>query len=139
MFATVFLGYLDLDFAVLEYASAGHHPPLLFRAATGSFEYLRASGVAMGLFAEAEFAAEKVALRRGDVLVLYTDGVTELIDAEEEEFGEERLQELVLQNIALPAQELTELIIDTACDFAGTEGAVDDETIVVIKCLGGTP
>lgn len=137
MFATVFMGYMDLDFGILEYASAGHHPPLLYRAAIGSCEYLIASGVAMGLFEEAQFAAEKVALRKGDVLVLYTDGVTELIDADEEEFGEERLEELVLQNISLPAQELTELIIDTACDYAGDEGAVDDETIVVIKCLGG--
>jgi sigma-B regulation protein RsbU (phosphoserine phosphatase) len=137
MFATVFMGYMDLDFGILEYASAGHHPPLLYRAAIGSCEYLIASGVAMGLFEEAQFAAEKVALRKGDVLVLYTDGVTELIDADEEEFGEERLEELVLQNISLPAQELTELIIDTACDYAGDEGAVDDETIVVLKCLGG--
>jgi serine phosphatase RsbU (regulator of sigma subunit) len=59
-----------------------------------------------------------------------------LIDADEEEFGEERLEALVLQNISLPPQDLTELIVDTACDFAGEAGAVDDETIVVIRCLG---
>jgi sigma-B regulation protein RsbU (phosphoserine phosphatase) len=136
MFATVFVGYLDLDDGILEYASAGHNPPLLYCAAEGRCEYLQAAGVAMGLFEEAEYVGEKVALKPGDVLVLYTDGITELIDADEEEFGEERLEKLVLQNISLPAQELTELIIDTACDFAGDEGAVDDETLVVIKCRG---
>ncbi len=135
MFATVFLGYLDLDFGILEYASAGHNPPLLYRADSGSCEYLAASGVAIGLFEEAEYIGNKAALRPGDVLVLYTDGITELIDAHEEEFGEERLKELVLQNISLAAQDLTELIIDTARDFAGDEGAVDDQTIVVIRCL----
>jgi sigma-B regulation protein RsbU (phosphoserine phosphatase) len=136
MFATVFLGYLDLDFGILEYSSAGHNPPLLYRAATGSCERLAASGVAIGLFEEAEYIGKKVALLEGDVLVLYTDGITELIDADEEEFGEERLEALVLQNISLPPQDLTELIVDTACDFAGEAGAVDDETIVVIRCLG---
>jgi sigma-B regulation protein RsbU (phosphoserine phosphatase) len=133
MFATVFVGYLDLDARVLEFASAGHNPPLLYRATTGRCEYLTASGVAIGVFEEATFAGETVTLEAEDVLVLYTDGITELINPDEEEFGEERLAELVIQNVSLAAQELANLIIDTACDFAGEEGAVDDETLVVIR------
>jgi sigma-B regulation protein RsbU (phosphoserine phosphatase) len=135
MFATVFVGYLDLDSSVLEFASAGHNPPLLYRAAAGCCEYLEASGVAVGLFEEARYAEEMVTLAHGDVLVLYTDGITEAIDADEEEFGEERLEELVVQNASCTAQELTDLIINAAAAFASEEGAVDDETLVVIKRL----
>jgi sigma-B regulation protein RsbU (phosphoserine phosphatase) len=133
MFATVFVGYLDPDSGVLQFASAGHNPPLLYRAATGRGEYLQAPGVAMGLFEDATYEEETVTLAHGDVLVLYTDGITEATNADEEEFGEARLEDLVLQNASRPAQELTELIIETAMAFATEEGAVDDETLVVIK------
>jgi serine phosphatase RsbU (regulator of sigma subunit)/anti-sigma regulatory factor (Ser/Thr protein kinase) len=133
MFATVFVGYLDLDSSVLQFASAGHNPPLLYRAASGRCEYLHAPGVAMGLFENADYEEATVTLGDGDILVLYTDGITEAVDADEEEFGEARLEDLVLQNASWPAQQLTELIIETAMAFATEEGAVDDETLVVIK------
>jgi sigma-B regulation protein RsbU (phosphoserine phosphatase) len=133
MFATVFVGYLDFDSGILQFASAGHNPPLLYRAATGRCEQLTASGVAMGLFKEADYAEETVTLADGDVLVLYTDGITEMIDAEEEEFGEERLEELVVQYASRPAGELADLIIEAAAAFAQDEGAFDDETLVVVK------
>jgi sigma-B regulation protein RsbU (phosphoserine phosphatase) len=133
MFATVFVGYLDLKSGILQFASAGHNPPLLYRAATGRCEQLTASGVAMGLFKEADYAEETVTLADGDVLVLYTDGITEMIDAEEEEFGEERLEELVVQYASRPAGELADLIIEAAAAFAQDEGAFDDETLVVVK------
>lgn len=133
MFATVFVGYLDLKSGILQFASAGHNPPLLYRAVTGRCEHLTASGVAMGLFKEADYAEETVTLADGDVLVLYTDGITEMIDAEEEEFGEERLEELVVQYASRPAGELAELIIEAAAAFAKDEGAFDDETLVVVK------
>jgi serine phosphatase RsbU (regulator of sigma subunit) len=137
MFATVFVGYLDLDSSVLQFASAGHNPPLLYRAASGRCEYLHAQGVAMGLFENANYEEATVTLADDDVLVLYTDGITEAIDADEEEFGEARLEDLVLQNASVPAQQLTEIIIETAMAFATEEGAVDDETLVVIKRKSG--
>jgi sigma-B regulation protein RsbU (phosphoserine phosphatase) len=136
MFATVFVGYLDVESSELKFASAGHNPPLLYRAATKECEYLEASGVAIGLFTEAAYVGETVMLEEGDVLVLYTDGITEMINAEEEEFGEERLEELVVQNASRTAHELTELIIQTAAAFASEEGILDDETLVVIRHLG---
>jgi sigma-B regulation protein RsbU (phosphoserine phosphatase) len=133
MFATVFVGYLDLETNRLQFASAGHNPPLLYRAASQSCEYLEAPGVAIGLFKEASYSGATVALEEGDVLVLYTDGITEVIDAHEQEFGEERLEALISRYAGRSAQELTELIIEAACDFATVEGAVDDETLVVVK------
>jgi serine phosphatase RsbU (regulator of sigma subunit) len=133
MFATVFVGYLDLDSSVLQFASAGHNPPLLYRAATGCCEYLEAPGVAMGLFHEAEYVEGMVSLKDADILVLYTDGITEVINDAEEEFGEKRLEELVVQNAARSAQELTDIVTEAAAAFATVEGVVDDETLVVIK------
>jgi sigma-B regulation protein RsbU (phosphoserine phosphatase) len=133
MFATVFVGYFDLDPGIMRFASAGHNPPLLYRAATGRCEYLEALGVAIGLFEDARYAGETIKLEDGDVLVLYTDGITEAVDEDEEEFGEDRLEEIVSQNAARSAQELTDLIIEAAAAFASDEGLFDDETLVVIK------
>jgi sigma-B regulation protein RsbU (phosphoserine phosphatase) len=149
MFTTAFVGYLDLDSGVLQFASAGHNPPLLYRATTGRCEYLAAPGAAVGVFKEAAYAEERVTLADGDTLVLYTDGITEAINAEEEEFGEERLEALIAGQASRPAQELAELIVKAAAAFAqGQEpglspalssaeglpkGTFDDETLVVIK------
>ena len=133
MFATVFVGYLDFNSGVLQFASAGHNPPLLYRAATGRCEHLTASGVAIGLFKEADFAEETVTLADGDVLVLYTDGITEMINTEEEEFGEKRLAELVVQYASHPPREMAELIIEAAVTFSEGQGAFDDETLIVVK------
>jgi serine phosphatase RsbU (regulator of sigma subunit) len=136
MFATVFVGFLTLESGNMEFASAGHNPPLLHRAANDHCEYLEASGVAMGLFKNADYACDTVTLAEGDVLVLYTDGITEATNAAEEEFGEERLEDLARQNANLSAQELANLIIRAAAAFSQDQGAVDDETLVVIKRLG---
>jgi sigma-B regulation protein RsbU (phosphoserine phosphatase) len=133
MFTTAFVGYLDLGSGQLQFASAGHNPPLLYRAITGRCEYLAAPGVAMGLFESAEYAEGTTTLTGGDVLALYTDGITEAIDAQEQEFGEERLESLVKQQADRPARELAERIVHAAAAFAQSTGALDDETLVVMK------
>jgi serine phosphatase RsbU (regulator of sigma subunit)/anti-sigma regulatory factor (Ser/Thr protein kinase) len=136
MFATVFVGYVDLDSGAIRYASAGHNPPLLYRAATGRCEYLEALGVAMGVFKDADYAGETVRLADGDVLVMYTDGITEASRPDEEEFGEERLDELLRGCATCSAQEISDLIVQTVADFAQGQGTSDDETLVVIKRQG---
>lgn len=139
MFTTAFVGYLDLDSGEFQYASAGHNPPVLYRAATGRCEYLVAEGVAMGLFESAEYTQRTITLAAGDILTLYTDGITEAINAQEQEFGEERLKEIVTQQADRSAQELAEQIINAAAAFASGQttsavtGSFDDETLVVIK------
>jgi serine phosphatase RsbU (regulator of sigma subunit)/anti-sigma regulatory factor (Ser/Thr protein kinase) len=133
MFATVFVGYVDPDSGIIRYASAGHNPPLLYRATTGCCEYLEAPGVAMGVFKDAEYAGKTVRLTEGDVLVMYTDGVTETIDEDEEEFGEDRLEELIVQHAACSAQELADLIVEAVSAYAQGQGVTDDETLVIIK------
>jgi sigma-B regulation protein RsbU (phosphoserine phosphatase) len=135
MFATVFVGYLDLESSELQFASAGHNPPLLYRAATGECQHLEASGVAIGLFPAASYSRQTVTLHKDDVLVLYTDGITEMLNEEEEEFGEDRLESLVVRNASRASHELTQIIVEAAAAFGTEEGAVDDETLVVIKRL----
>lgn len=133
MFATVFVMYLNRETGVAQYASAGHNPPLLYRRETGECHYLEASGVAMGLFTSAEYDTSTIELNPGDVLVMYTDGITEVINEEEEEFGEERLDALVAAHTHLSAQELSNLIVSSITRFSSGQGVMDDETLIVIK------
>src|SRR5690606_27644608 len=80
MFATTFVGYIDLASGALNFASGGHNPPLIYRAARGQCEEVTSSGVAVGLFRGAGFAGAAAQLDPGDILVLYTDGITEVIN-----------------------------------------------------------
>jgi sigma-B regulation protein RsbU (phosphoserine phosphatase) len=135
MFTTAFVGYLDLASGQLCYASAGHNLPLLYRSDQDRCEYLAAPGVAMGLFENAAYAERTTTLHPGDLLALYTDGITEAIDAHEREFGPERLEALVVQQAGCPVAELAERILHAAADFGQAVGTTDDETLLVVKRL----
>lgn len=135
MFATTFISYVDLREGWVEYASGGHNLPIVYRASTGACEYLSASGVAVGIFKGADFANERTRLDPGDILVLYTDGITEVINDDEEEFGEERIETLLASHADRPACELTEMLLQAIEDFAGSQDLFDDATLVVIKRL----
>jgi sigma-B regulation protein RsbU (phosphoserine phosphatase) len=133
MFTTAFVGYLDLETGALDYASAGHNPPLLYRQDADKCEYLAAPGVAMGLFENAAYVERTTTLRPGDLLALYTDGITEAIDAQEREFGPERLEALIVEQKSCPASELAEHILHAAADFGQAVGTMDDETLLLVK------
>lgn len=135
MFATTFVTYLDLNTGDMVYSSGGHNPAILYHAATEQCEWLTAPGVAVGIFRDAEFIPVLSRMEAGDILVLYTDGITEVIDDDEEEFGEERLEALVMKNAGLPAQELADLILADVSEFAEHQSLFDDATVVVIKRL----
>jgi sigma-B regulation protein RsbU (phosphoserine phosphatase) len=122
----------------MQFASAGHNPPLLYRAAMDQCEYLEVSGVAMGVFKEAQYAEDAVTLEEGDILVLFTDGITEAINEDQEEFEEGRLEKVVMQHASRPAQELADLIIEAVAAFATEQGVFDDETLVVVKRQNST-
>jgi sigma-B regulation protein RsbU (phosphoserine phosphatase) len=87
----------------------------------------------VGVFKEAQYDEKAVTLEKGDVLVLYTDGITEAIDADDEEFEEARLEEQVILHASRTAQEISDLIIEAVAAFATDLGVFDDETLVVIK------
>jgi len=130
-YATLFLAVYDDGSRDLEYANCGHNPPLLFRA-TGTVERLCATASVIGFTPEWECMTEIVRLQPGDVLVIYTDGVTEANDAGGNEFGEERLKEVVRQNRNATPQELLSAIQKAVQGFSVGE-QFDDLTLVVAR------
>lgn len=130
-YATLFLAVYDDNSRQLEYANCGHNPPLLFRA-TGEVERLEPTATVIGLSSRWECTTQTVALLPKDVLVIYTDGVTEANDAEGNEFGEERLRQVVRANFAANPPELLQAIESAVQEFSVGE-QFDDLTLVVAR------
>jgi sigma-B regulation protein RsbU (phosphoserine phosphatase) len=128
----VTMAYLRLDAArgVLTYANAGHNPPLLARA-RGQVEALHPSGTVLGVFPDAEYTGREVAFHSGDRLLLYTDGVTEARNRDDEEFGEERLSAALARHRHLGAAELHTAVMEEVTRFA-TAGFQDDATLIAV-------
>ena len=116
--------------------NAGHNPPLIVRGESGEGFFLREGGVAMGVLPEMESVPEHVQLRAGDLVILYTDGVTEAFDTGYKAFGEGRLVRAVQECRTLPAGAVRDRIIAEIRAFAGTAPQSDDITLVVIRVLG---
>lgn len=132
-YVTLFVAKIDAQKRTLRYVNCGHNPALLFRAKTGTLTLMDSSCPPIGLSAEeiCEQAAED--LMTGDVLVFYTDGVTEAENRVEEEFGMERLSAAVRNGSSLSAEDLMTNIYNAAADFCGDEFD-DDVTLLVVKC-----
>lgn len=125
--------YLRLDGArrLLSYANAGHNPPLLART-DGRIEKLSTGGMVLGVFPDTGYEEAELPLSRGDRLLLYTDGITEARNGAGDEFGEERLAELLVEHRALDADALHRTILDRVAAFA-TDGFQDDATLIAIE------
>lgn len=137
-FATVFLGAYDAAGRTLTYCSAGHNPPLLMQSLGPEKEnplWLRPTGPAIGLVEDFEYGEGAIALRPGDVLVLYTDGVTEAANANDEEYGAERLAALVRRARTRAASEIIRAVRGELEEFSGGRQLADDTTIVVCRTL----
>jgi phosphoserine phosphatase RsbU/P len=130
-YATLFLAVYDDKSRQLEYANCGHNPPLLFRA-TGEIERLEPTATVIGLSSRWECTTQIVTLCPKDVLVIYTDGVTEANNAEGNEFGEERLRQVVRANSAASPPELLQAIETAVQQFSAGE-QFDDLTLVVAR------
>jgi serine phosphatase RsbU (regulator of sigma subunit) len=133
MFVTLFYGLLDPESGRLRYTSAGHNPPLHYSAADGSFAELRAPGIALGVLEEIRLSEAERTLAPGDLLVCYTDGVTEAIDEAQEEFGVERLRALIANHHGEPASAIVRAITDAVSRHGRGQPPFDDVTLVVIK------
>lgn len=132
-FVTLLVAEIDAQKRTLRYVNCGHNPALLFRAKTSALSLLNSSCPPIGLSPEeiCELASED--LMAGDVLVFYTDGVTEAENRLGEEFGMERLSATVRIGSSLSAEDLMSSIYDAAADFCG-DNFSDDVTILVVKC-----
>jgi len=130
-YATLFLGTYDGATRRLTYTNSGHLPPILI-SEDGSSQLLSCGGTVVGLFDNVSFPEATVQLRPGDVLVAYTDGVTEP-ENDYGEFGEERLIELVRENRHLPLERITEIVIAAVADWIGDNEQPDDVTLVLAR------
>ena len=130
-YASLFFGEYDDRSRRLRYANCGHLSPLLLRAG-GVLERLDSTCTVLGLFKDWKCSMEECSLHPGDTLTLYTDGVTESFDAKGEEFGEERLIDVLRCNCTHPAQRLLDAIVNEVRRFSPHEQH-DDITLIVAK------
>jgi sigma-B regulation protein RsbU (phosphoserine phosphatase) len=135
MFVTLFYGYLDAATRTLTYVNAGHNPPIHYRARDGTLMELTATGIAMGALPDAPYTQDSVQMAPGDILILYTDGITEAENVQLEMFGMERLEKTILSSRMLPAKELSQAILDAVRSFTGEHPQSDDITLMVIRSL----
>jgi len=135
MFVTVFTALLDLPDRTLTCINAGHNPPLFVRGESGEALFLREGGMAMGVLPEMTCIPEHVQLSSGDLVIMYTDGVTEAFDAGYAAFGEDRLMSIAKECRNLPASMIRERIILEIRAFTGPVPQSDDITLLVIRVL----
>jgi len=133
-FVTAFHGILDASNGLLSYANAGHNPPLLINA-NREMRFIEYGEQPLGMFPETRYHQHLLSIKPGDVLVLYTDGVTEANNPEGVEFGRDRLAEAVKENYDRPARELIASLEMAVLEWTGNAGPNDDVTFFVIKAL----
>lgn len=131
-FVTLFFMVLDPVTGSVVYTNAGHNPPYLVRT-SGEVVELQGGGLILGLFPQARYQAFDAVMERGDVLLIFSDGVTEATNAANDEFGEERLMETLRANRERSAGEISHAITTAVADFAAGAPAADDLTLVVVR------
>jgi serine phosphatase RsbU (regulator of sigma subunit) len=136
-YVTLLSAEIDTDKRTIHYVNCGHNPALLFRAKTATFTRMNSSCPPIGLAPEETCELASADLSAGDVLVFYTDGVTEAENRLGEEFGLERLSAVVRHGSSFSAEELTTDIFNNAANFSSEVGFHDDVTILVVKCHFG--
>jgi phosphoserine phosphatase RsbU/P len=133
-YVTLLVAELDAQKRKLHYVNCGHNPALLFRAQTGEVLRLNSSCAPVGISPENPCELASADLATGDVLVFYTDGVTEAENQLGEELGTERLSTIVQRGASSSAETLMTSIFDSAASFCSEVGFNDDVTVLVVKC-----
>jgi sigma-B regulation protein RsbU (phosphoserine phosphatase) len=128
-FLTCFFGLFEPETGTLRYVSAGHNPALL-RRGSGAVEQIKATGVPIGMFPNATWREESVVMEQGDLLCVYSDGITEALDAADEEFGLERLSRLLTSD---PPGKICDSVFDAVSGFAGEAPQYDDQTLLLLR------
>lgn len=139
MFVTIFYLILDSKNRIISYSSAGHNPMILYRAETDETFFLNPRGFPVGISLPDEtlfrrsIDVEKIKLKKDDMLVIYTDGVTEAMNERREQYGEERLVALIKKCGRMSPDEFVDALNEDIHDFAGDYKQNDDITVVAIK------
>ena len=131
-FVTLFYAELDPESGALSFLNAGHNPPLIVHSA-GTVEQLASGGLPLGIKADADYREGRTTLQLGDVLVIYSDGVTEAASPSGEEFGPTRLYEVVSRNVDASAAGIRDRIESALTKFSQGTQAADDITLVIVK------
>jgi len=137
MFVTLFYAVLNPEKRLLQYVNAGHNPPFVIKKNSGDVILLRANGIAMGVMDEVSLEQKEIELASNDIVVFYTDGITEAINGAGEQFGEKRLIETINQNMDLPVKDLIGRVKDDVFAFAQGQPQHDDFTMVLLKATEG--
>ncbi len=136
-FVTLFFGVLDPGMKTLTYARAGHNPPVWRRQSEQTTEWLKPPGIGLGLNAGKSFdrvlKVEQIQLSRNDLLIFYSDGISEAMNEQQEEYGEERLEQVAAFTDGMGAEESLSAVFVNVSDFLGKELPQDDQTLVVVR------
>ncbi|MFN2245844.1 MAG: PP2C family protein-serine/threonine phosphatase [Candidatus Promineifilaceae bacterium] len=131
-FVTAVYGVLNPQDAVFSYTNCGHHPVLCVRV-DGGIEQHKVGGPALSIYDRAQFEIGQIGLRKGDLLILYTDGLVELADSDGNEFGRKRLAETLVKLRTSAVNEILEGTIQAAKAFANAESIFDDIALLVVR------
>jgi len=132
-YVTFCMARLDPRAGRLSYVNAGHNAPLLYQAGLAQLVKLIRTGMPLGVEYWSAYEQRSVQLQPGDFVVLYTDGVTDAVNAQEQEFGEERLRRVILENRAAPAADMLAAVVRALEAFTGATAPFDDITLVVAR------
>jgi sigma-B regulation protein RsbU (phosphoserine phosphatase) len=136
-YATFFYAEFDPSTRILNYVNGGHNPPMLFRGSGNGRGVVRldTGGPVVGLVPDCTYMQGKLMLNQGDLLVAYTDGLSEAMNAADEEWGEEALMQTVQSNDSVPANTLITHLMEAADAFAAGAPQHDDMTTVVVRVV----
>ena len=135
-YATMFYGQIDARERMFTYSNGGHPPPILY--SNGELQLLEVGGPLVGIFDDSSYDQETIRLQSGDVLVIYSDGVTHAGTMPEslnrdDAFGQERLEAAILANANLPANAILDAIFEEVTRYVGNNKQFDDITLIVVK------
>ncbi len=138
MFITLFYGILDPQQCVMSYVNAGHNPPLMLRRADSSIEELESFNLPIGIIETETYSPMQTRFDPGDMLVAFSDGITEAMNAAGEAFDDERLLAVVQAHRHVTAQQLVDTVVEAVDGFAGSAPQADDMTLLVVQRLAST-
>lgn len=135
MFVTLFYGRLNPATNELVYVNGGHNPPMWYKAETREFAELKGNGIMLGFDDSWQFEQVSVHIGKGDVLALYTDGITEAVNSRKEQYGEARLMRVLRDQAGETAEAILAAVQKSVTDFMGASPQFDDMTLMIAKCL----
>ena len=133
-FVTAIYGILDTTNRTFVFSNAGHNPPLLIKP-DGKYRFVEYGDTPLGMFTDARYHQHFIRYEKGQVMVLYTDGITEAANDADEEYGTERFAKRVLECIDLPAKEMIDYIRKGVADFTERKFLDDDGTLFIVKAV----